>query len=127
MKTEAMSDMASSLKMSRLFLLAVTSYLLHKGDSRFRVDQSCRVGQNCHSTYTMNQAMKKIPIANKTMVSCGYTAGLTGLTYLLMFSMTALDCSKEEKTGSASGLPIRERKGRRITILLAIPGRFVSV
>ena len=55
--------------------------------------ESCMT--NGEMAYTMNQAMKKIPIANKTIVSCGYIAGLTGLTYLLIFSITALDCSNK--------------------------------
>lgn len=36
--------------------------------------------------YTKNHAMKKIPIPRRTRVRWGYTAGFTGLTYLLICS-----------------------------------------
>jgi len=43
------------------------------------------------ASYTINQAVKKIPIANSKMVNCGYKAGFIGLTYLLMLSIDAWD------------------------------------
>lgn len=43
--------------------------------------------------YTKNQAVKKVPMANKTTVRWGNTAGFTGLVYLVIASSS---CSHVE-------------------------------
>lgn len=60
-KIAATKDNNSSLKMSLVNFVLVTSY-------------------------TKNQAVKKIPIPSNTNVRCGKTAGFTGETYLTIDS-----------------------------------------
>lgn len=63
------------------------------------------------TSYTKNQAVKKMPIPNRTTVKWGNTAGFTGDTYRVIDSISAWKIiqnkSDVSKTGGAWGIYTR--------------------
>jgi hypothetical protein len=67
--TEAISDMTISLIRSLVFLVAVTSYLKHLKKLSPSLKKIIRKIKKKLLAYTINQAVKKIPIAIKSKVN----------------------------------------------------------
>lgn len=85
-------NLASSIvKLTLLYCSGMTPYIM------FTTYTECHVEQAVEG-YTKNQAVKNMPMASRTTVRWGNTAGFTGLVYLVIASSSCSHSKDREET-----------------------------